>query len=261
MRKASPLARAVISLAVPFTLIGLGVAANSRTAGPLLVSAGIVALAVMLFDAVMDTRPDSKIASHTPLPSSQDMIADRRPFVTARFIEVFSFVGTSTPTLVGLARTDGLTALSGWLDLISARLRRATDGATAGAMVVRERLVIDGPDFAPVCEVVLTGGSPRCTLPVGSSVELTGDLASDLAQTVGARAIYLASFDATSQRFWVCLTFTTTVTNELLQPLCDAMVAPVSYVLAEVAQHLTVAADDAPSIDSHEQQMRLPAGS
>jgi hypothetical protein len=58
----------------------------------------------------------------------------------------------------------------------------------------------------------------------------------------------MASFDTSEERCWVCITFTTTVSHELLRPLCDLIVAPIAQTLSEVErkkQNLVVDVTDA----------------
>jgi hypothetical protein len=247
MRNNTAVFRAAIAISVPLTLVALAAAIHDTAASRLCLVAAIITFTVMLFEAAVDRSralradtppPNAKSTAPEPEPADRaTQQVDRHTLMTARLVEVFSFIGTSTPTLVGVARVDGLTALSGWLDLLTGRLSRATDGATPGAMIIRETLVLGEGDFIPVCEVLVVGGSRRCTLPASTRIELTGDLSVDVAQAVGARQIYLASFDTLADRCWVCVTFTTPVTHELLQPLCDLVVAPASQTLSEIYRH------------------------
>jgi hypothetical protein len=259
MPSKAELGRAIGAIALPLVCLVVAALVDEDPLSTFFLAAAVIAFTVMLFEAALERakalRPNMPPSDASDLePRGRRPVAPRlnepdpshdlttpldpHTLTTARLIEVFSFVGTSTPTLVGVARVDGFTVLTGWLDLLCVRLSRAVDGAPTGAMVVRESLVLGEADFIPVCEVAAVGGSRRCTLPVGSAIELlTGDLSVDVAQAVGARKIYMASFDTSADRCWACLTFTTSVSHELLRPLCDLIVAPIAQTLSEAERH------------------------
>ncbi len=229
--------RTFAALSLPLALLLLGAVASSDSLAGLFTTAAVLSLIVMFVEATIDGHRRPSIVPSVSAPIGPgDIYRSRRrdtssrslDLTTARLIEVFAFVGTSTPTLIGLARSGGPSVLPGWLDLVSHQISRAFGMASVGVMIVRETLALGDMEFQPLCQVEFVGGSQRCTLPPGSRIPLQRDLASDIADSVGARSIYLASSDWTEQRRWVCLTFTVPTTHDLLEPLCKVMVAPIS---------------------------------
>jgi hypothetical protein len=97
-------------------------------------------------------------------------------------------------------------------------------------MVLREEWVVDDVDLVPSCEVAASGGSPRCVLPAKTRIPIKAGIAWDVGQAVGARAIFLSPVNIGEHRFWVCMTLVAKIDDPFLQPITNAMVAPVTLI-------------------------------
>jgi hypothetical protein len=222
--KIHPVARAAIALAPALLLLALGATLSSATLAALSNTAAVIFLAVLVFEAVLRRdagSPDQAAVETSYKPESRE---------TDALVKVLAFVGTSTSTLASAAQSGNPAVLEGWLDVISGRLSKAIR-RSAGAMIVREEFVVEDGELMPFCDVAFAGGAPQCTLPQGIRIPIRAGIGWDIAQYVGAREIFISSIDPGEQRYWLCLTFATEINHELLQPLCDAMIGPVTLML------------------------------
>lgn len=217
------LLRGALVLAPPVALLALARILTNEDTEALLISAAVIYLAVVAFEATITRQAPSVDGASNEVSAS----AFRRQ--TRRLLKLLSFIGTSTPTLAGAAAEGDRETLDGWLDLVSQRLETAV-GYSAGAMVLREEWVVDDDDLVPFCEVASSGGSPHCVRPRGARIRIKAGIAWDVGQSVGARSIFLSAVSIGDHRFWVCLTLVAEFEDPLLQPITSAMVAPVTLM-------------------------------
>lgn len=200
---------------------------SSDKAAALLTTAAFIFLAVVAFEAAV-----SKHSDNDALAGNGESFTERRQ--TRRLLKLLSFIATSTPTLAGAAEEGDRQTMDDWLELVVQRLERAVS-CSAGAMVLREEWVVDDVDLVPYCEVASSAGSPQCVLPSRNRIPINAGIAWDVGQSVGARSIFLAPLSIDDHRFWVCLTLVAHIEDDLLQPITNAMVGPITLmVLAKV---------------------------
>ncbi len=216
--------RTAAVLVIPAALLALAAAIDRPAWSATLYLSVVVSLVVIVLENLRD------LDRHHGAGPAGDSTSPNSELNHRRLLELFAYVGDTTPTLVELSRA-GTHALDGWFDLVSERIAHACGSAHAGLMVLREAVVLDSGLFSPRYEVVHSGGSRQCTLSVGVHVRVPHEIGQALEDEAGASSVYLASFTVVQDRFWVAILLSSSVDHAELHPLASMLVAPVATTL------------------------------
>jgi hypothetical protein len=217
-------ARLLAALAPPAVLLLVGALVNSDAAAGLCNASAVIYLIVGLIETVL--------ARSYAEPASDAADSPAPPDISDGIMSLIAYTGMSTPTVARAAASDkSESVLSGWLDVIAAKLGAVVDHS-CGVMVVREAFALSSEDLVPYCQVEFRGGSPQCTLPTGSHIPVSTGVETGIAEYSGARSLYLTSIDTGDNRYWLCITFASPFVHHGLDALCDAMTGPVGVALA-----------------------------